>query len=586
MNAGKNQLALTRAAYGYRGAAKGKFLSVLHLGSFPRLIANLSRASRWPMALLAWLAALTLTDSQNSVLAAAGGKGPAQFVWVKQAGSTNTDTAFSLAVDGAGKVFVTGYFESTASFGNTNLTSSGYDDLFIAKYDSRGNFLWVRQGGGPTMPPPGTSGDVGYGIAADAAGNAYVTGDFQGTASFSGTNLISAGINDIFVAKYDGGGKLLWIRRAGGALADTGLHIAADNAGNCYATGFFRSTSSFGSFNLTVSGSGTADMFVTKYDADGNVLWAKQGGGTGNDVGYAVGVDSSGNVFVVGYFSGTATFAGASLTSYGSTDIFVAKYDAVGNLQWIRQAGSTGSDIAQGVALDSSGNCYVTGFFSGAATFGSTVLTNAGGRDIFVAKYDGAGNLLWARRAGGSATDSGDKVAVYGVDEVYVLGQFTGTASFGNTDLVNSDTNGLAATFLAKYDSAGNFLWAMQAGSPGTGDLGKDLAVAGRGVIYLAGGFSATSHFGLLNVTSYGSSDAYLAKLVNPPELGIGRSGGNVVLSWPASPPDFFPQFSAALSTSAVWNDIATNLVVIGATTNTLSLPAPTRQNFYRLRQQ
>src|SRR5262249_41080841 len=142
--------------------------------------------------------------------------------------------------------------------------------------------------------------------------------------------------------------------------------------------------------------------FLAKYDSAGNVLWATQAGGTGANEGRAVVVDGAGNILQAGFFSGMATFGPINLVSQGLTDIFVAKYDASGTLTWARSAGGTNSDEAYGVAVDSEENTFIAGSFNGTATFDQTTLKSLGSDDVFLAKYDVAGRLLWATHAGGN----------------------------------------------------------------------------------------------------------------------------------------------------------------------------------------
>jgi len=269
---------------------------------------------------------------------------------------------------------VTGTFRGTATFGDTTLTSVGSGDMFIAKYDGDGNFLWVEQAGG-------TGSDGGRAIATDGSGNSIVTGHFTGTATFGDTTLTSAGSGEIFIAKYDGDGNFLWVEQAGGTFEGRlGHGIATDSSGNSIVTGHFRSTATFGDTTLTSAGS--VDIFIAKYDGDGNFLWVEQAGGTGFDGGGAIATDGSGNSIVTGGFSGTATFGDTTLTSVGSGDMFIAKYDGDGNFLWVEQAGGFGG----GIATDGSGNSIVTGGFSGTATFGDSTLTSVGSGDIFIAK--------------------------------------------------------------------------------------------------------------------------------------------------------------------------------------------------------
>jgi len=149
------------------------------------------------------MAALSLSNSTTHAQ-------PANFLWVEQAGGTDIDIGRAIATDGSGNSIVTGEFSGTATFGDTTLTSDGSNDIFIAKYDGDGNFLWVEQAGGTDI-------DIGRAIATDGSGNSIVTGEFRGTATFGDTTLTSVGSSfDIFIAKYDGDGNFLWVVQAGG----------------------------------------------------------------------------------------------------------------------------------------------------------------------------------------------------------------------------------------------------------------------------------------------------------------------------------------------------------------------------------
>mgnify|MGYP000106108991 CR=1 FL=1 len=199
-------------------------------------------------------------------------------------------------------------------------------------------------------------------ISTDASGNCYITGYFQGTATFGTTQITSSGNSDIFIAKYDTEGNFQWVRKAGGTTnSDAGNGISADASGNCYITGYFQGTATFGTTQITISG--YSDIFIAKYDTDGNFQWVKKAGGVEYDEGYGIAVDASGNCYVTGFFRQTATFGTTQITSSGNSDIFIAKYDTDGNFQWVRKAGSTNYDYGNGIATDASGNCYVTGVF-------------------------------------------------------------------------------------------------------------------------------------------------------------------------------------------------------------------------------
>ena len=366
------------------------------------------------------------------------------WLWAKQAGGTDYDDGYSIAVDVNGNSYVTGYFYGSATFGTTTLTSSGSDDIFVAKLDINGNWLWAKQAGG-------TSYDYGNRIAVDAYGNSYVTGYFKSSScSFGTITLNSSGYEDIFVAKMDSNGNWMWAKQAGGTSEDGGTSIAVDANGNSYVTGSFKESANFGTTTLTSSGSW--DIFVAKIDHNGNWLWAKQAGGTDNNGGISIAVDANGNSYVTGGFYGSScSFSTITLinSSIEYSDIFVAKIDYNGNWLWAKQAGGTSYDYGEGIAVDDNGNSYVTGRFGDSATFGTTTFTSSGDSDIFVAKLDSSGNWLWAKQAGGTDDDDGNGIAVDDNGNSYVTGYFWSSATFGATTLTSSSDYG-SDIFVAK----------------------------------------------------------------------------------------------------------------------------------------
>jgi hypothetical protein len=296
-----------------------------------------------------------------------------------------------------------------------------------------------------------TVGDYGHSVAVDGSGNVFIAGTFRGTVDFGGGGLVSAGANDIFLAKYDAAGVHQWSKRFGSTGFDGGASVAVDGSGNVVATGYFAGTVDFGGGGL-ISAGGSSDIFLAKYNAAGEHQWSRRFGNTGSlEYGYSVATDGSGNVVATGYFYGTVSFGGAGLISAGNIDIFLAKYNAAGVHQWSQRFGSTHHDYGYSVAADGSGNIFATGIFTGTADFGGGDRVSAGFYDIFLAKYNAAGAHQWSQRFGSTETDYGYSVAVDGSGNVFATGIFQGTANFGDGNLASAGNDDI---FLAKFSDA------------------------------------------------------------------------------------------------------------------------------------
>jgi hypothetical protein len=380
---------------------------------------------------------------------------------------------------------------------------------------------WAKRAGG-------TRDDEGVSMSIDASGNVYVTGIFQSaTITFGNTtfkNPDTLGRSDIFVVKYDSTGKVIWAKSAGGKEDEWSRGISTDVNGNVYVTGSFSSpTITFGNVTLT-NINGARDIFIVKYDASGNVLWATSSGGVGYDDSFGITVDANGNVLVTGYFwSSVISFGSHILVNTDSTqitsDIFVAKYDASGNVLWAKSASGDNNDRSQGVSTDASGNVVITGNFeSSTITFGTTTLTNstAGAVDnIFIAKYDGSGNMLWAKSAGGTGSDYGNSVSTDANGNAYITGSFNSpTVIFGSTTLTNT---GNFTVFIAKYNVSGNVIWAKSEGVlPGFYVWSNSINCDATGNVFVTGRFDCYSlvigNINLPNASSGGPTDIFVAK--------------------------------------------------------------------------
>jgi hypothetical protein len=282
----------------------------------------------------------------------------------------------------------------------------------------------------------------------------------------------------------------IWAVQGGGVNYNSGREIVTDEQGNIYVTGFYQGTGTFGDQSVTSAGS--FDAFVVKYDHAGNALWARSLGSENGDYGIGLAIDAGGNIYVTGYFSGTMTTSVGTFTSLGLRDIYLAKFSNDGDLLWVRHAGSPGMNEGNGVAVDNiNQQVYVTGKFEGTLIFVDTpeTLVSAGASDIMVAAYSFDGALIWAKRAGGTENEISFALGTDGAGNVYGTANMNGTATFGDFTLTSF---GLGDIVVFKLDPDGGWLWAKNYGAAGE-ETGWDIAVDDDGNNWVTGVFSSPS---------------------------------------------------------------------------------------------
>lgn len=317
--------------------------------------------------------------------------------WTRQFGTTAIDESYGVSADGLGNVYVTG-----RTFGSLlGNSSSGHYDVFVNKYDAAGNLAWAKQFGT-------TMADIGHSISTDGLGNVFIGG--MTTGAFPGS--VNAGDFDALVSKYDTAGNLVWSKQLGSTNRDEVRSVSADGLGNVYVTG-----STWGLFAGNVS-SGDVDGFVSKYDAAGNLAWTKQFGTAMVEESLGIAADNLGNVYVSGRTHGSLP----GNTNLGYDDAFLSKYDAAGNLVWTKQFGTWSADEGYSVSLDGLGNVYV----SGSTTESLPGNTSSGNRDAFISKFDAAGNLAWIKQFGTNRYDESYGISADGLGNVYVSGMTQG----------------------------------------------------------------------------------------------------------------------------------------------------------------
>ena len=333
-------------------------------------------------------------------------------------------------------------------------------------------------------------GAEGSDMAADKFGNVFVSGNLIGSSiTFSPYTLNNPTSSWIAcLAKYDSTGNVRWARNASGLswVRD----VATDNSGNVYMIGNFDTSSiSFGG-NITISEAGTEDGYIVKYDSTGNVLWARNIGGAGSWVdAYGLTIDNSGNIYLAGRFdSPTISFGTHSINRLNGYTIFLAKYDSAGNDLWAQSVVGGQCEVNH-IANDPEGNVYMAGDFNmPTIIFGTTTLTNAGSIDGYIAKFDTLGNSVWAKNFGGNANDNITSVGADNYGHIYMSGFFYSPAlSIGSNAFTNA---GCSDIFLSKLDTSGNVVWAKSVGGIGNEQTGTcGLSVAANGNIFLSGSF-------------------------------------------------------------------------------------------------
>lgn len=413
----------------------------------------------------------------------------------------------AITLSSEGDVFVAGQFSKQAEIGGASFTSHGDQDIFIAKIKKNAELEWSRSLGGKFM-------DTVDDIILDSQGNIIVTGSLGGSMIIDNIDFQAGGNDDFgerdfFIAKFTNKGKLVWIKHAGGhniPNEQTGVNrghaLAIDASDNILAIGTYIGTTEVDEDTLLVGGP-NEDLYLMKLSPGGTVQWAESITGNYMVYGFGIAVDKTGAAFITGMFghhnlSGHAIFDSIQIESYGGRDIFLAKYSPEGKLKWVRQAGSSrnekGMDGGWEIATDSKGHIGLTGYFNGPAKFEDTILKNpTGSLDIFTAKYDEEGQLLWVISAGSpDARDFGKDIVFDSLGNCYITGSFSGTAQFEEEERTSA---GVEDIFVCKYDPNGTLKWVKTFGGFSEEveqDAGTSIALAKDGDLYISGFFSGT----------------------------------------------------------------------------------------------
>ncbi len=467
---------------------------------------------------------------------------PGGLAFARRGGGTvgsETVAGLSVAALANDNFVVVGEFTGSPVFGpgepgEKSIDARGQEDIFVARFYPDGRLAWAQQAGGPAR-------DRAQGVAALADGSlTVVVGVFQGTARFGDQALSSLnGSWDAFLAAYDALGTLLWVKRAGGPLDDEALAVAVSPSGIA-VTGRFRGTAVFAPGEAreatlppdgsAISTAGDSNIFFARYALDGAFEWARAAGGPGDrDLGLAVDLLPDGSLAATGFFERTAQFASTALEAEAhtqtstATDVFVARYGAMGALQWVKRAGGQGDDFGSAITAVGADGIAVSGVFTTRAGFGEpgaqTRLRSVGDTNPFVARYAASdGALSWAQRIGGDDRpwlgDTEGSVFFSGGLTALADGSVVLTGRYRSAD---QDTRML----VSRRDAQGELVWERGAiggsSDPAAFSVGWSAAVLSDQSVLVAGEFSDVRTFGQGEptetvLTAGGAVDLFVAR--------------------------------------------------------------------------
>lgn len=411
---------------------------------------------------------------------------------------TALDEVNALALSQAGGSVSAGHFDGISLHCADTLRSHIRNgSVFVSRRDANGDCLWTRAITSRNALSPlhetGTTRVIG--LALTSNDEVYLAGSHADSLDLGGIVQASAGETDGYLAKLDAGGSPIWLRTLSGTGAEllARPHVAPN--GDVAVVGTFTGSIAVG--GNTFTSAGTTDGLLLRYDANGNLLWARSFGGPNVDLPSDIGFDANGNVYLLGQFRATAEFDGTMVTGTGGlvADIFLAKYDAGGTVQWVKAYTGAGYKAGSAIVTNADGSSYITGSFTQDVDFGNIALTGANfNYRSFLAGLDPMGNDLWAQQFQTSGSSQGNALVRRPGGDLVMGGSFTGTVSFGGDSFTSA---GYSEMFVAAFDESGTPLWATASLSNSTGSS-QTLALAADWNVVLAGGSFGSAGYGLV----------------------------------------------------------------------------------------
>jgi hypothetical protein len=460
------------------------------------------------------------------VAVSAHGQTDPNWIWAKKL-DANARNVKIAAIDETGNFYCFGHFNNEVELGNeldlgngiTLVNSSTTINAFIAAYDTNGVAQWAKKFIGIYITD----------LSRDKAGNIYICGSFKDSADLGNGTIIREPDNkfNIVTAKLDKNGNVLWAKTPVYYFSSeydriAVLTISTDESGNSYIGGTFRGLYSFGERGSLVH-IHSDQMFVARYNTDGEIAWAWYSQGDGSAMVTAIGIDSQGNTRVGGHGRGNNIYR---LHNVGGEkyDIFTLKvdsaYDATYLTTWGRKAGGGEEDILNDVAVDKEGNVFICGKHGRNTAFGSVVfnLSESHSYSLYLAKYDSLGQLLWARSTTGANWSAARAIALDNNGNAYICGEYSGITQFNSATELRS--RGMEDLFIAKYDKNGNMDWVKRAGSNGR-ESASSMVLDVAGNLYIQGVFDSTFTLDSATLSREGYNNNFIAKFSTRNVVGI-----------------------------------------------------------------
>ena len=404
------------------------------------------------------------------------------FAWKAGIGGTGNEKASDICIDNLGNVYAGGGFQQTVDFNNdpnqaSQLTTFGTFDGYVTKYNQQGDFQWVKRFGS-------INNDNVVAINTDAQNNLYVAGMFYSTMVIDSNNvnstITSNGFDDVYLAKFDAAGNFQWVKSFGGLNADNLKDMDIDANGNVFLIGNYANQVDFdpSSQSATFTAAGISDIYISKFDSQGNFKFVKTfGNANADEMANCLAIDYAGNVFFAGEFNSSITIANNGLIAVGMSDSFVAKIDSAGNELWAKSFGGSDIEYARGITVDAQNFVIVSGHSRSAsvqfATGNNTSIYNGHGLfDAYVVKFSNSGVYQWAQLFGGANSQGANVVTVDNNNNIYTGGYFYGTNEIFFTDTISvTGSTSDQDAFVIKFNSNGVYQWVRKFGSPSLDEM-------------------------------------------------------------------------------------------------------------------